>query len=71
MPKANKTSSHKIDNNPSQDEPSTHEDSSSEHENDPEVNFNPSHVQHVIPSKFLPYIPRWTGMSLMIFVIDF
>ena len=34
MPKSNKTSSHKMENNPSQDEASTHEESSSEQEND-------------------------------------
>ena len=45
MPKSNKTSSHKMENNLSQDEPSTHEDSGSEQENDPEVIFNPSYVQ--------------------------
>ena len=43
-------------NNPSQDESSTHEESSSEQENDQEVMFNPSHVQQVIPSMFVPYI---------------
>ena len=56
MLKSNKTSSHKMENNPSQDEVSTHEESSSEQEKDPEVNFNQAYVQQVIPSMFIPYI---------------
>ena len=56
MPKSNKTSSCKIENNPSQDESSTHEDSSSEQENDQDVTFNPSHVQQIFPRMFMPYI---------------
>ena len=55
MPKSNKTSSHKMENNSSQDEASIYEESSSEQENDPEVNFNQSEVQQVIPSMFIPY----------------
>ena len=64
MPKSNKTSSQKMENNPSQDEASTHEESSSEQENDQEVTFNQAHVQQVIPSMFKPYIEgpemNWT-----------
>ena len=54
MPTLNKTSSHNIKNNPSQVEASTHEDSSSEQENDQEVTFNQAHVQQVIPNMFMP-----------------
>ena len=42
MPKSNKTFSCKMENNPSQDESSTHEELSSEQENDQEVTFNQS-----------------------------
>ena len=56
MHKSNKTSSHKIENNPSQDEANTYEESSSEQENDQEVNFNQVHVHQVIHSMFMPYI---------------
>ena len=56
MPPSNKTSSHKIKNNPSQDVASTHEETSSEHKNDQEVTFNQAHVQQGIPSMFMPYI---------------
>ena len=45
-----------MENNPSQDEPSTHEESSSEQEIDQEVTFNPAHVEQVISSMFVPYI---------------
>ena len=64
MPKSNKTSSHKMENNPSQDEPSAYEESSSEQENDKEVTFNQAHAQQVIASMFMPYIEgpkmEWT-----------
>ena len=43
-------------NNQSQEELSTHEESSSEQEQDQEVTFHPSHVSKVIPSMFMPYI---------------
>ena len=56
MPKSKKTSCHKMENNPSQDESSTQEESGLEQENDQEVTLNPSHVQQVIPSMFIPYI---------------
>ena len=56
MPKSNKTSSSKMENNPSQDEASTHEESSSEQENDQEITFNQAYAQQVIPSMFMPYI---------------
>ena len=56
MPKSNKTSSHKIENNPSQDEANIHEESSSEQENDQEVIVNQAHAQQVIPSMFAPDI---------------
>ena len=52
MPKSNKTSSHKMENNPSQDEVSTHKESSP----DQEVIVNQSHVQQVMQSMFMPYI---------------
>ena len=64
MPKSNKTSSCKMENNPSQDEASTHEESSSEQENNQEITFSQAHVQQVIPSMFMPYIEgpemNWT-----------
>ena len=56
MPRSSKTSSCKMENNQSQEELSTHEESSSEQEQDQEVTFHPSHVQQVIPSMFMPYI---------------
>ena len=56
MPKSNKTSSHKMENNPSQDEASTHDYSSSNQEQGQEVILNQSHVQQVVPSMFMPYI---------------
>ena len=56
MPKSNKNSSHKMENNPSQEESSTHEESSSDKEQDQEVTFNPSHVQQIVSSMFMPYI---------------
>ena len=53
-----------MENNPRQDEPSTHEESSSEHGNESEINFNLFHVQQVISSIFTPYIEgpkmNWT-----------
>ena len=45
-----------MENNPSQEESSTHEESSSDQEQDQEVTFNPSHAPRVIPSMFMPYI---------------
>ena len=45
-----------MENNPRQDEASTHDDSSSDQENDQEVILNQSHVQQVVPSIFMPYI---------------
>ena len=58
MPTSNKTSSCKMENNKSQEELSTHEDSSSEQEQgqDQEVTFHPFHVPHMIPSMFMPCI---------------
>ena len=56
MPKSNKTSSLKMEYNPSQDEASTHEESSSEQENDQEVTFIQPNMQQVIASMFMPYI---------------
>ena len=63
MPKSNKTSFHKMENNPSQDEASTHDESSSDQEQDQEVTVNQSHVQQVVPSMFMPYIegPKMDG----------
>ena len=43
-----------MENNAGQDEESTHEESSSEQEN--EVTFKQAHVQKVFPSMFMPYI---------------
>ena len=47
-----------MENNPSQDEASTHEESSLEQENDQEVisYFDIAHAQQVIPGIFMPYI---------------
>ena len=45
-----------MENNPSQDEPNTHKESSSEQGNDQKVTFNQAHAQQVIPSMFMPYI---------------
>ena len=56
MPKLNKTSSHKMENNPSQDEASTHEESSSDQEQNQEVILNQSHIQQVVASMFIPCI---------------
>ena len=56
MPKSNKTSSYKMDNNASQDEARTHEKSSSGQEKDQEVILNQYHVQQVVPSMFMPFI---------------
>ena len=50
-----KTSFHKIDDNSNQDEASTHEESSSDQEQDQEAIFNQSHVQQDVPSMFMPY----------------
>ena len=54
MPRSNKTSSHKMENNQNQEEFSTYKESSSEQ--DQEVIFHPSHVQQVIPGMFMSYI---------------
>ena len=56
MPKSNKTSSGKMENNSSQDEADTHDESSSDQEQDQEVILKQSHVQQVVPSMFMPYI---------------
>ena len=56
MSRSNKTSSHEMENNQSQEEFSTPEESSSEQEQDQEVTFYPSDVQQVIPSMFMSYI---------------
>ena len=65
MPKSRKTSSHKVENNPSQDEASTHEESSSEQENDQDIIVDQFHIQQAVPSMFMPYIegPKmdWTA----------
>ena len=45
-----------MENNASQDEASTHDESSSDHKIDQEVILNQSHVQQVVPSMFMPYI---------------
>ena len=62
MPKSNKQN--RMKNNPSQDKSSTHEESSSEQENDQEITFNQAYVQQAIPSMFMPYIEgpkiNWT-----------
>ena len=64
MPKSNKTSSHKMEHNPSQDEASTHDESSSDQENDQEVILKQLYVQQIVPSMFIPYIEgpnmNWT-----------
>ena len=64
MPKSSKTSSHKVENNPSQDEASTHDESSSNQENGQEVVLNRSQVQQAVPIMFMPYIEgpkmEWT-----------
>ena len=56
MPKSKKTSSHKMDSNSSQDGASTHDESSSDQEEDQEVILYQPHVQQVVPSMFMPYI---------------
>ena len=53
MPKSNKTSSHKMENNQNEDEVGTQEESSSDQERDQEVI---SHAQQVVSSMFVPYI---------------
>ena len=56
MPTSNKSSSHKMENNPSPDEASTHEESGCDEEKDQEVILNQSHIQQIVPSMFMPYI---------------
>ena len=57
MPKSNKASSHKMENNPSQDEASIYDESSSDQENDQEVIVNhSSYVQQAVPNMFMPYL---------------
>ena len=56
MPKSNKTSPCKMENNPSQDEASTHDESGCHQEQDQKVIWNQPHVQQVAPSIFMPYI---------------
>ena len=53
MLKSSKTSSCKVENNPSQDDASTHEESSSDQENDQEVVLNQSHVQQAMQNMFV------------------
>ena len=50
MPKSNKTSSHKMENNPTQDEAGSYDESSSDQQQDQEVILNQSHIQPVGPS---------------------
>ena len=45
-----------MENNPNQDEASTHEESSSGQEPDQEVILNQSHVKQGVPSMFMTYI---------------
>ena len=45
-----------MENPPSQEESSTHDESSSYQENDQEVILIKSHVQQHVPSMFMPYI---------------
>ena len=56
MQKSSKTSVHKVENNQSQDEASTHDESRSEEENNQEVVLDQSHIQQSMPSMFMPYI---------------
>ena len=56
MPKSSKTSSPKVKNNPSQDEASIHDKSSSDQEIDHEVIVDQSHVQQAVSSMFITYI---------------
>ena len=56
MPNSNTTSSHKMENNASQDETNTHEESWSDQENDQEVILNQSNVQQVVPSMFMQWV---------------
>ena len=44
-----------MESNPSQEESSTHEETSSDQGQDQEVIFHPSHAQQVILSMFMPY----------------
>ena len=68
MPKLSKTCSPKVESNPSQDEASTHVESSSDQENDQEVIVHQSHIQQAVPSM---RVPGWTGLSMMVFIIGF
>ena len=52
-----------MENNPSQDKASTHEESSSDHEQDQEVILNQSYVQQVISSMFMPYRGSQEGLD--------
>ena len=45
-----------MENNPSQDEASTHDQSSSDQENVQKVILNQSYVQQAVPSMLMPYI---------------
>ena len=56
MPKSSKSSSHMVEYNPSQDEASIHDESSSDQEIDQEVIVEQSHIQQAVPSMFMPYI---------------
>ena len=53
-----------MENNPSQDATRTHDESSSDQENDQKVILTQSHVQQVVPSNFVLYIKgpkmNWT-----------
>ena len=56
MPNSSKTSSHMVENNPSQDQARTHDESSSDQEYDQEVIVDHYHIQQAVPSMFMPYI---------------
>ena len=56
MPKSNKISFCKVENNPSQDEANTHDESSSDQEQDQEAILNQCYVQQIVPGIFMPYI---------------
>ena len=76
MPKTTKSSSWGSNQTPLPEESTSNsqdELSSSDQEPDPEITFQPHRQSQPVPSMFMPYIegPRWTGLSMMGFIIDF
>ena len=55
MPRTTGNSSHRIDNNQSQEDSSAHEESSSEQEQDQKIVLQPSQAQ-LLPNMFMSYI---------------